>query len=313
MKHIKILAALALLLAASCSRDEEPQIWKITPDFTPVLFSADGLSVSLGNGWRDEPATFTVTVPKNESWDVTSTRSWVHIAKTANTFTLSADPVDLVAPERAGVSIKSGENILWSAVVEQEAALSVYPLNPVVFSLQGIAGNKTFRVHASRNREWDAVSSESWLNVSKNADEGTFSLSAAANTAATAPPPATVTVSSGTATPIVIDVTQEGPVLTVTPAGTALVFSADGESAKLDGEPLNSLFFEIYTNIKEPTVSITSSQYWVHIGTVDVNDVVVGFWISASPNTFFPWHHTGTITITVNSLPPVIMQVSQLL
>ncbi|MDR1197634.1 MAG: hypothetical protein LBK94_01285 [Prevotellaceae bacterium] len=317
-KKIKffITAATLLMMLASCRNDYSPRIWEVTPETSSMSFSADGLRVLFIDKWMDGPATFTVTVPKKETWNVTSTLSWVHIAKTENTFTLSADPVDL-APEPAIVLVKSGEYVIRSLFVQQVAALSVYPTDPVVFSPQGVAGNETFHVYANRYKEWDAVSSQSWLNVSKNADEGTFSLSAAANTSATASPPATVTVSSGTATPIVIDVTQEKLELTVTPAGTSLVFDAYGHSATLDGQPLPGsglFYFKISTNIKTPSITVTSPVYWINIGTYDVNGVIKTFSVSAIPNSTNTPHPPGTITIKANNtdLPPVIINVSQI-
>ncbi|MDR1349062.1 MAG: BACON domain-containing protein [Prevotellaceae bacterium] len=317
-KKIKFFmtAATLLMMLASCSKNEGPQIWEVTPETSYVCFSADGLSILFTDEWMDEPATFTVTVPKKETWNVTSTQPWVHIAKTKNTFTLSADPVD-IAPEPAIVLVKSGKYVMRSLFVKQEAALSVYPLNPVVFSPQGAADNETFHVYANRYKEWDAVSSQSWLSVSKNADEGTFSLSAAANTSTTASPPATVTVSSGTATPIVIDVTQEKPELTVTPSGTSLVFAVNGYGATLDGKPLsgsNLFYFNISTNINAPGITVTSPVYWIHIGTLTVNGVLTEFSVSAIPNSSYTPHPPGTITIKANNtdLPPVIINVSQI-
>ncbi|MDR2652952.1 MAG: hypothetical protein LBC68_11705 [Prevotellaceae bacterium] len=317
-KKIKFFmtAATLLIMLASCSKNEEHRIWEVTPETSYMCFSADGLSILFTDEWLDGPATFTVTVPKKETWDVTSSLPWVHIAKTGNTFTLSADPVD-IAPEPASVLVKSGKDyVMRSLFVEQKAALSVYPLSPVVFSHQGVASNKTFRVHANRYKEWDAVSSQSWLNVSKNADEGTFSLSAAANTSTTAPPPATVTVSSGAATPIFIDVTQEKPELTVTPSGTSLVFAVSGYGATLDGQPLsgsNVFYFNISTNINAPGITVTSSVDWIYIGTLTENGVLTKFSVSAIHNSNYTPNLPGTITITANNsnLPPIIMQVSQ--
>jgi hypothetical protein len=302
---IIIFTALAIC-AVSCSKDEPDQEWSITPQiYGSIFFSGDGLSISFGAGWQDESSvTFTVTAPKKASWDVISTHSWVHIAKTENGFTLSVYPTNTV-PERATVSVVSGEEIIWARLIEQEAALRVNPVTPVVFSLQG--GNKTFRVTTSRNKEWNAISSQSWLSLSKN--NGAFTLSAAANTSSTPPPPATVTVSSGTATPVVIDVTQEGPVLTVTPVGSSLVFSADGQSATLDGTPFYMSFY-IYSNATN-TWGISSSVNWVDF---EPSSIYPHKWdIYVTPNTIPP-RTAGNLTIEAfnTSLPPVIISVSQL-
>jgi formylglycine-generating enzyme required for sulfatase activity len=85
--------------------------------------------------------------------------------------------------------------------------LSITPSqSAVVFNADGTpGGNATFTV-ATNQSAWDAVSSQTWCKVTKTA--AGFTVSAAANTAFTAPAPATVTVTAGEATPAVIEVTQ---------------------------------------------------------------------------------------------------------
>jgi formylglycine-generating enzyme required for sulfatase activity len=89
------------------------------------------------------------------------------------------------------------------------ATLSISPQQTVIaFAADGTTSdNATFTVSTNQSA-WDAVSSQTWCKVTKNANG--FTVSADANTAfiAPAPAPATVTVTAAGAAAIVIEVTQ---------------------------------------------------------------------------------------------------------
>jgi hypothetical protein len=106
--------------------------------------------------------------------------------------------------------------------------LSISPSqSAVVFNADGTPdGNAVFAV-ATNQSAWDAVSSQTWCKVTKNA--GGFTVSADANLTTTAPTPATVTVTATGATAIVIIVTQAGADLTA--AKAALQAAIDAATA----------------------------------------------------------------------------------
>ncbi|MDR0815762.1 MAG: hypothetical protein LBN37_08450, partial [Bacteroidales bacterium] len=80
-------------------------------------------------------------------------------------------------------------------------------------------GNAAFAV-ATNQASWKAESNKPWATVSKSADGKSFTVSAAPNTAYTAPDEATVTISAGTATPILISATQAAALPSVYVAGS---------------------------------------------------------------------------------------------
>ncbi|MDR2065912.1 MAG: hypothetical protein LBP85_09445 [Prevotellaceae bacterium] len=313
MKQFKLLTALVLLLIVACKKDRVFPFFEITPETTELYFAADGKSVSYGSGYTDAPAVFTVNTNEGK-WNVISDESWLHITQKNNTFSISVDPVDTL-PNRwdryrhTSVNIKIGESGRGGMFVLQNAALYVYPsTRNAVLPLSG--GSTTFSVSTSRNAEWDAVSDQIWLQVNKNVSEGKLILSAAANTGLGEPPPAVVTVTSGTSS-IIINVRQDAPWLNVTPTGS-VVFSASGATARINGEPFLTMSFNVSTNTQSPiVVSPSSSIYWVGIGTFIVNGIVTGFRINAMNNSRTNPHPAGNITVIAGNAPPVIIPVSQ--
>jgi hypothetical protein len=167
--------------------------------------------------------------------------------------------------------------------------------------------NVEFTVSTNQG-EWDAVSSQLWVTVSKNADG--FTLSVVPNAEITAPEAATVTVTAGTATPIVLNVRQAAalPLLSLnSSAQTEVVFKTDGTT---DG----TTEFTVTTNAGVWEVS--SSQSWV---TVDKNAAGTGFTLSAAsnvnlivPNTNFAAPaRTATITLSAGAATPIEITVTQ--
>jgi hypothetical protein len=166
---VALFAAMIMICFISCKGKYEHLFFEITPQETSLFFSADGKSVSYGSGFVDAPATFTINTNKGQ-WNVTADEPWVHVAKKDNTFSVSVDPVGTLPESDMSrltiVSVKIGETVFDSKLVEQQSALYVSPIErTVVLPVNG--GSKTFSVYAGYNTEWDAVSSHPWLNVAK--------------------------------------------------------------------------------------------------------------------------------------------------
>ncbi|MDR3094904.1 MAG: BACON domain-containing protein [Bacteroidales bacterium] len=332
MKRWTMALFTAAICVVSCSKNYGTDVREVAPKVETVIFSADGKSVKYGIDaeWSDKPATFTVTLSKNIPWNVESTKpQWVHITKTEKTFTFTADPIDLVEPKAATVWVQAGGTSIHQIVVSQQAALSVSPLGDIVFPLKG--ADKTYTVTTSRNQAWNVISNQSWLTVRKNATAGTFTLSAAANTGTTAPPPATVTVTSGKATPITINAEQVAPELSVrmrydsftTLSVSSMTFNAFGNAVIINNEKayMPSEMFFIYSTNTEP-VNVTSNYSWLKANQTSKiigNNLVPGFTVSVEPlslsgqpGQIVVSKRSGTVTVTAGNAPPVTIAVSQL-
>lgn len=98
-----------------------------------------------------------------------------------------------------------------------EATLSVSPATPITFTA---AATESFTITVSTNQEsWEVSSSQVWCKVAK--DGGKFVVTATANTLATAPTPAVITLSAGKAKSVTISVTQAAASTTAYPASEA--------------------------------------------------------------------------------------------
>ena len=199
------------------------------------------------------------------------------------------------------------------AVPPEPPSLSVNPsVTDIVFTADGatlIAVDSvistTFRVHTNQD-DWDVTvtPANSWLRVSKSFNR--FYLSAESHTGVTAPDAAILTVTSGNAAPVRIDVGQLAfvPWLMVTPKERDILFSADGKLISADGKPFNPTF-TVLTN--EAEWDAKSNQLWL---TVTKNPANNTFVLSAE-------NYTGSVpleaTVTVTGLQaePVKIAVAQ--
>ncbi|GHT22945.1 hypothetical protein FACS189430_05500 [Bacteroidia bacterium] len=180
---------------------------------------------------------------------------------------------------------------------DEVPSLSITPSQTAVkFKADGSAdGNATFTV-ATNQSEWNAEPSKTWVTVSKTATG--FTLSAAANTALTAPEAATVTVTAGTATPVVLTVTQAAaaaaPTLALSPAGqTAIAFAADGTTA-------NNAAFTVTT--KTGGYEAVASASWV-----TVTKTGNSFTVSATPQTL---DAAATLTVSASGAEDIVINLT---
>ncbi|GHT16990.1 hypothetical protein AGMMS4956_20260 [Bacteroidia bacterium] len=174
-------------------------------------------------------------------------------------------------------------------------SLSINPFQTEVkFKADGSAdGNATFTV-ATNQSEWNAVANKTWVTVNKTATG--FTLVAAENTAVTAPEAANVTVSAGTATSVVLAVTQAAaaPTLALTPAEqTAIAFAADGTA---DG----NVAFTVSTN--QASWDAVSDQTWVTVTKTEI-----GFTVSATPQTL---DAAATLTVSANGAADIVLNLT---
>jgi formylglycine-generating enzyme required for sulfatase activity len=297
---IKIFtAAVALLMmAASCSKDDAPAAptLSLTPaGQTAIAFAADGTTA--------DNAVFGVTTNQS-AWNAVSSQTWCIVTKTAAGFTVSATPnTAATAPAPATVTVTAGTVTPIVINVTQEADAPTLSLTPagqttVAFAADGTTeDNAAFSVLTNQSA-WDAVSSQTWCIVTKT--ETGFTVSATANTAFVPAEPATVTVTAGEATPVVINVTQEAdaPALSLTPAGqTAIVFAADGTTE-------DNATFSVITN--QSAWDAVSSQAWCIVTKTET-----GFTVSAEANTVVTNHAPATVTVTAGTATPVVINVTQ--
>ena len=309
IRNFPIVLLAASMVMISCKEDKEmdPEL-SVSPAATTIVFAADGKSASSG-GATITP-TFTVTTNQG-SWDATSNQSWLHVTKSGNTFTLSADAnPNISAPAPATVTVTAGKATSVTISVTQEVAghsLSVSSTEDVVFAAdgesatsKGVPFTPIFTV-TTNVPTWDVTSNQPWLHVEKSGN--TFTLSADANPDLEAPAPATVTVTAGEATPITIVVTQLASPATLSVSSTDdVVFSVDGKSATSKGVPFTPTF-TVTTNYS--TWDVTSSKPWLIIEKSDNT-----FTLSADAN-LFVGAPPATVTVTAGEMTSISINVTQ--
>ena len=194
-------------------------------------------------------------------------------------------------------------------------ALSIEPhYATVLFSADGSALranneviSSTFTV-LSEEASWDvSVGTSSWLSIA-NKTTNTFTLEAQPNESAASPAPATVTVTGIKAKPVTFTVTQAGkaenPDLYTIPSYSALVFSANGQTAYSNSQPISSKTIQVVSNEWEWNVSI--NQPWLTF--VKEGNT---FTLAAAVNTNDTPSAPATVTITGVDATPVTIAVTQ--
>jgi len=209
----------------------------------------------------------------------------------------------------SAVALTAAMAFVMSCREDEEPTLSVNPeVEALEFSADGTKLTSdgsdispTFTV-VTNQKEWNAESNQSWLQVSRAGNN--FTLSAVAHTSLTAPAAAEVTITAGTAMPVKIGVKQLAatPMLSVTPSNRTLVFSVDGKTATSNGVAINPTF-TVTTN--SPGWNAESNQSWLTV-TKTGNQ----FTLSAKSNEDFADILAATVTVTAGdaSIP---FQVSQ--
>ncbi len=172
-----------------------------------------------------------------------------------------------------------------------EATLEVNPAAAIGFSA-GAA--ESFEITVTTNRpSWDAVSSQSWCTVTKG--NGKFTVTAVANTSTSSPAPAVITVTAGTAKPVVINVTQAGvgAKLSVTPITPVSFANTGGTSGAI----------AVTTN--QPSWNVVSNQTWC-----TVNKSGNAFTVTASAHTGVE-SRNASVTVSAGNAANVTIDVTQ--
>jgi hypothetical protein len=146
-----------------------------------------------------------------ESWDVTSSQSWCTVTKESQIFSVTAAPNTTgTAPPAAVITISAeGMNPVTITATQAAAAptLSIMPaVTTLLFAADATTTDATEFTVTTNLASWDVTSSQTWCTVTKSGNG--FSVSAAPNSASTASPDATITVSAEGATSVIITASQ---------------------------------------------------------------------------------------------------------
>ena len=194
-----------------------------------------------------------------------------------------------------------------------DPTLSVTPSSDVVFEANGNSNigspNYTFVVETNQG-EFTVTKSQEWVKVNQTATG--FTLTAEAITSLDGPPPAKVTVSAGSATPVEIGVTQKGAgaFFNVTPEHRALVFSANGETCTIGTgtDVFDPVEFTVATNGGETwDAQADDDQDWL-----TVTKTATGFSLSATGHIELTGKETKVTVSTSGSSGDVVINVKQL-
>jgi hypothetical protein len=206
MKKVKFLIVIVAFMFGACQNDDDVSSLSLAPSGqTTVSFAADGTTT--------ENATFTV-VTNQSTWNIQVNKNWVTFIKNSNSFTLKAKVNDLYTmPEKATVTISAGKATPIVIEVTQAAAiieptLSLDHSDPIAFEADGTTTDNTTYAVSTNVGTWQVSSSKEWVQVLKNGDNNTFTVSAVANKLYTSPAPVTITVTAGAAPSVEIAVTQ---------------------------------------------------------------------------------------------------------
>ena len=174
----------------------------------------------------------------------------------------------------------------------------VFAANGVTATADGLSITPNFSVETNQGCSWDVIPGKTWVKVSKSANS--FTLSADRVTGVTAPDEATVTVTAGDATPVIIRIRQlaTDPWLSVTPPNRNVVFSFDGSTATSGGNPFNPTTFNVFTNVGTWSVDVTEqAQTWLTVNRDATNNT---FTLIASDTGFETPTEAG-VTVTAGT------------
>ena len=199
-----------------------------------------------------------------------------------------------------------------SPIVEEPKITIDNPILTIEFSADGEQSYSegeevpsTFKV-GTNQETWDAVSDKSWCVVEKISGN-TFKISVKKNTKMTTPEPATVTITSGDATPIVIQVNQRipDPAISVSPELTEIKFSRDALTAFSGKEEVEPVF-TVTTN--QEFWDVISDQAWC---TVQKNEDNGTFTVSVTENATYQYPAPAILTVSAGEAEPVTITVTQ--
>ncbi|MDR1357230.1 MAG: BACON domain-containing protein [Tannerellaceae bacterium] len=200
MKKI-LFALIAALVLLSCGKDDDPSV-DATLSVEPVALSFTAQATETHD---------VVVMTNQSSWDAVSSQSWCTITKGSDKFTVKAAANTSTSPPAPAIITVTADkarpvtiNVTQSGV---GAELSVSPDAPLTFSSTGGANEaKTITVTTNQS-SWNVTSNQYWCTVTKSGNK--FTATASANTAEEKRK-AVITVSSGSAANVSIDVTQTG-------------------------------------------------------------------------------------------------------
>jgi mannan endo-1,4-beta-mannosidase len=241
-------------------------------------------SLSFTSGASSSP----VSVTANVSWTVTDNQTWITASPTSGTsngsFTVSVTANTGTAARTGTVTVTGGGFTRTIAVTQAAPTANTLTLSQTALSLASAASSAGVTVTA--NVSWTVTDDQSWLSASptSGSNNGSFTVSATANTASTSRT-GTVTVTGGGLTRTVA-VTQAGQ-------STTNTLNVSATSLAL-GSGVTSGTFAITSNV---SWAVTDDQTWItatpasgsNNATVTVNATTANTGTAS---------RTGTVTVT---------------
>jgi hypothetical protein len=215
------------------------------------------LTVSVNDISIAAPANSTTTfdIKSNTDWSASSNQTWLNLDKTKgtadSTITLTAEANPNVTTRKATITITAAGVPDQTINVTQEAAAAVLSVSATDLTVAAPA-NSTVSFDLTSNTNWSVKSNQAWLksNASGGFGTGNIILTAQENpTSATRK--ATITISAKGVADIVVTVTQEASVATLSVSSKALTIAATANSIKT---------FDITSNT---SWTISSSETWL--------------------------------------------------
>ncbi|HEU5137741.1 MAG TPA: cellulase family glycosylhydrolase [Steroidobacteraceae bacterium] len=254
----------------------------------------DNLTVSpaaltFGSGAASLP----VAVTANVSWTVSDNQTWITVAPVSGSnngsFNVSV-ALNNSATARAGAVTVTGGGFTRTINVSQAGQPNDPVLNLSQTSLAFPSAASSSAVNVTANVSWTVTDNQTWLTVAptSGSNNGSFTVSATANTATTARS-GTVTVTGGGFTRT-IAVTQAGQSTT-----TTLNVSATSLSL---ASTVSSGTFAITSNV---SWAVTDDQTWITVSpTSGSNNATVT--VNATSANTATTARTGTVTVTGGGL-----------
>jgi endo-1,4-beta-D-glucanase Y len=152
----------------------------------------------------------TITVTSNSTWTISSNQTWLTTSVASGTnngsFIINA-AANTSTSSRSGVITLSGGGLTSTVNVTQSGVVATLTVNPTTLSFGTAASSSAISV--TSNTSWSISSNQTWLtsSIASGANNGSFTINAAANTAASRSGVITVTGGGLSRT---INVTQSG-------------------------------------------------------------------------------------------------------
>lgn len=264
--------------------------------FNVMSVSTNNLTISAA---ENSTTNFEITTAKN--WAITSDQNWLTpniLSGTGNTtITLTAQANPSGEKRTATFTISDAGSNSQVVTVTQDGAAPVLSLSNNTITIGALQGSsKTLDINSNMN--WAAVSSQSWLNVSKSSGYGNTKLTLTANSNPTiSSRTSTVTISVTGLNPVVITVTQEAGAASLTVSSNNITIAAPANSTQT---------FVIYSNI---SWTVSSDQSWLTVNTTSgSNSTTILLTAQASQTTVT---RSATVTVSGANVASQIIIVTQ--